>query len=207
MMRFDLCIGPAGHLALEHLGRAGQAPHPSDIGVRTARESATVTAVTLLNVLVDFARTGRIGPLNCGMSLVEAEELLGPGRPHPAHIMKGPDIDGYPYSWNGLQLVVTQRAVSGIWINLRPGSTARLPPLVLPDSESFEATVLREELIAALDTAGCHHEVNPVLTFGEQSSIITQPAEVCTVFSVPGRDHHVPHRDRHYLDVMHKYTA
>ncbi|MGY1584741.1 hypothetical protein [Streptomyces sp. MN13] len=163
--------------------------------------------MTLMNVLVDFARTGRIGPLHCGMPLTEAEDLLGPGRPHPAHVMKGPDIDGYPYSWRGLQLVVTQRAVSGIWINLWPGSTAKLPPLVLPDSESFKATVLREDLVTALNTAGCHHDVNPVLTFGEQSSILTQPAEVCAVFSLPGRDHHVPHRDRHYLDVMHKHTA
>ncbi|KJY29111.1 MULTISPECIES: hypothetical protein [Streptomyces] len=163
--------------------------------------------MTLMDVLVDFARTGRIGPLHCGMPLIEAEDLLGPGRPHPAHIMKGPDIDGYPYSWSGLRLVVTQRAVSGIWISLWPGSTAKLPPLVLPDSESFEATVLREELVTALDTAGCDHGVNPVLTFGEQSSILTQPAEVCAVFSLPGRDHHVPHHDRHYLDVMHKHTA
>ncbi|MFE5522027.1 hypothetical protein ACFQ9Q_30540 [Streptomyces virginiae] len=62
-------------------------------------------------------------------------------------------------------------------------------------------------MITALDTAGCHHEVNPALTFGEQSSILTQPAEVCAVFSLPGRDHHVPHRNRHYRDVMHKHTA
>ncbi|MGA4867211.1 hypothetical protein ACPB9J_31730 [Streptomyces lavendulocolor] len=117
------------------------------------------------------------------------------------------ELDGYPYSWDGLRLVVTQRAVSGIWINLWPGSTAKLSPLVLPDSESFEASVLREELVTALDTAGCHHEVNPVLTFGEQSSILTQPAEVCALFSLPGRDHHVPHHDRHYLDVIHKHTA
>ncbi|MGW1067131.1 hypothetical protein ACWD4F_21760 [Streptomyces aureus] len=163
--------------------------------------------MTLMNVLVDFARTGRVGALHCGMSLAEAEDLLGPGRPHPAHIMKGPDIDGYPYSWGGLSLVVTQRAVSGISISLWPGSTAHLPPLVLPDSESFDATVLREDLITGLDTAGCDHEVNSVLTFGEQSSILTRPAEVCAVFSLPGQDHHGPHRDRHYLDVMHKHTA
>ncbi len=160
-----------------------------------------------MNVLVDFARTGRIGPLHCGMALTEAEELLGPGRPHPAIVMKGPDIDGYPYAWGGLRLVVTQRSVSGLWINLWPGSTMNLPPLVLPDSESFEATVLREELITALDTADCRHEANSILTFGQQSSIITQPTEVCAVFSLPGRDQHVPHRDRHYLDVIHKHTA
>ncbi|MCF1591980.1 hypothetical protein [Streptomyces muensis] len=163
--------------------------------------------MTLMDVLVSFSRTGRLGPLNCGMTLAEAEDLLGPGRPHPAHIMKGPDIDGYPYSWDGLGLVVTQRTVSGIWINLRPGSAARLPPLVLPDSESFDATVLREELIAALDKAGCRHAVNSTLTFGRQASLITQPAGVCAVFSLPGRDDDVPHRDRHYLDVMHKHTA
>ncbi|MFB7290253.1 hypothetical protein [Actinacidiphila glaucinigra] len=163
--------------------------------------------MTLMDVLVEFSGTGRIGPLSCGMSLAAAEDLLGPGRPHPAHRLKGPDVDGYPYSWDGLQLVVTQQAVSGIRINLWPGSTAKLPPLVLPDSEAYEATVLREELVAALDGAGCQHAVNSTLTFGEQSSILTQPADVCAVFSLPGRDNHVPHRDRHYLDVMHKHTA
>ncbi|MER5466501.1 hypothetical protein ABT010_38915 [Streptomyces sp. NPDC002668] len=163
--------------------------------------------MTLMDVLVDFARTGRIGPLHCGMRLTEAEDLLGPGRPHPAILMMGPDIDGYPYSWDRLQLVVTRRAVSGIWINLSPGSTAKLPALVLPESESFEATLLREELVSALDKAGCEHHVNDTLTFGQQSSILTRPADVCAVFSLPGRDNHVPHRDRHYLDVMHKHTA
>ncbi|MGW2348920.1 hypothetical protein [Actinacidiphila glaucinigra] len=163
--------------------------------------------MTLMDVLVGFSRTGRLGPLHCGMTLAEAENLLGPGRPHPAHIMRGPDIDGYPYSWDGLGLVVTQRTVSGIRINLWPGSTAKLPPLVLPDSESFDATVLREDLIAALDNAGCPHAVNSTLTFGQQSSLVTQPAEVCAVFGLPGRDDHVPHGDRHYLDVIHKHTA
>ncbi|WP_411105309.1 hypothetical protein [Streptomyces sp. cmx-4-9] len=117
-----------------------------------------------MNVLVDFARTGRIGPLHCGMQLTAAEDLLGRGRPHPAIRMR-PNIDGYPYAWNGLKLVVTQRVVSGICIRLRPGSTTKLPPLVLRDLESHPATVLREDLIA------------------------------------------VPHRERHYLGVMHKHIA
>ncbi|MFF1478433.1 hypothetical protein ACFVYD_12805 [Streptomyces sp. NPDC058301] len=141
------------------------------------------------------------------MPLTEAEELLGPGRPHPAIRMKGPDIDGYPYAWDGLELVVTRRLVSGIWIRLWPGSTASMPPLVLPDAGPYEATVLREDLLAALDEAGCHHEVNSVLTFGEQSSIWTRPAEVCAVFGMPGRDNHVPDRDRFYLKVLHKHTT
>jgi hypothetical protein len=161
-----------------------------------------------MDVLVEFSSTGRIGPLNCGMSLAEAEELLGPGRPHPAHVLKGPGTDGYPYSWADLQLVVTKRSVSGIWINLSPGSTVQLPPLVLPGSEAFEATVLREELIAALDSAGCRHAVNSALTFGNQSSIITQPADVCAVFSLPGgRGPHVPRPDLHHLSVLHKRAA
>lgn len=45
---------------------------------------ATASVVTLMNLLVDFAESGRIGPLHCGMPLTEAEALLGPGRPHPA---------------------------------------------------------------------------------------------------------------------------
>lgn len=160
-----------------------------------------------MDVLVDFARTGTIGPLQCGMSLAEAENLLGRGCPHPAIRMKGPDLDGYPYFWDGLRLVVTRRAISGIWIDLWPGSTAKLPTLVLAESESFEATVLREDLVTALDQAGCDHHINHRLTFGEQSSILVRPADVCAVFTLPGRDNHVPHRDRHYLDVMYKHTA
>jgi hypothetical protein len=175
--------------------------------MRIAREGATVTVVTLTDLLIEFARTGRIGPLHCGMSLTEAERLLGPGRPHPAIRLKGPDIDGYPYSWGGLELVVTQRHVSGIWIRLWPGSTVDLPPLVLPRAESHSATVLREELIAALDAAGCRHDINSALTFGEQWTMRTVPADVCAVFSLPGRGNDVPHRDRFYLDVLHKHTA
>lgn len=159
-----------------------------------------------MNVLLDFARTGRIGPLHCGMPLTEAEDLLGPGRPHPA-IRVRPDIDGYPYAWNDLELVVTQRAVSGIWIRLRPGSATKLPPLVLPDSESYPSAVLREDLIAGLDADDCRHDVNHHLTFDEQSSIITQPANVCAVFFTPHRDEQVPDRERLYLGVIHKHTA
>ncbi len=118
-----------------------------------------------------------------------------------------PDIDGYPYAWNSLELVVTQRVVSGIDIRLRPGSTTKLPPLVLPDSESHPSTVLREDLIANLDAVDCRHDVNDRLTFGEQSSILTQPANVCAVFFAPGRDDHVPHRERLYLGVIYTHTA
>ncbi|CAM5620006.1 hypothetical protein SBADM41S_04750 [Streptomyces badius] len=46
-----------------------------------------------------------------------------------------------------------------------------------------------------------------VLTLGEQSSILTPPAEVCAVFNPPGRHHPVRHRDGHYLSVMHKHTV
>ncbi|MGW3631162.1 hypothetical protein ACWD7F_13510 [Streptomyces sp. NPDC005122] len=80
--------------------------------------------MSLMNVLVDLARTGRVGPLHCGMPLTEAEDLLGPGHPHPVLRMR-PDVDGYPYAWNDLELVVTQRLVSGIQIGFgqarRPG--------------------------------------------------------------------------------------
>jgi hypothetical protein len=45
-----------------------------------------------MDLLVDFSLTGQIGPLRCGMSLAEAENLLGQGRPHPAIRFKGPDL-------------------------------------------------------------------------------------------------------------------
>ncbi|MET8225953.1 hypothetical protein [Streptomyces sp. NPDC005301] len=163
--------------------------------------------MTLTDLLVEFAGTGEIGPLHCGMPLAEAEKLLGPGRPHPAIRLKGPDIDGYPYAWGSLDLSVTRRHVSGIGLRLWPGSTVELPPLIRPGAGPCSATVLREDLIAALDAAGCRHEINSALTFGRQWSLLTQPADACAVFSLPGRDNDVPHRDRFYLDVLHVRTA
>jgi hypothetical protein len=53
-----------------------------------------------------------------------------------------------------------------------------LPPLVLPESESYPSTVLREDLIAGLDAAGCGHDVNDRLTFGQQSSILATVTSV-----------------------------
>ncbi|MER5973936.1 hypothetical protein ABT112_30200 [Streptomyces sp. NPDC002055] len=158
--------------------------------------------MTLLDLLVDFARTGRLGPLHCGMPLAEAEELLGPGHPHPAIRMKGPDIDGYPYTWGGLSLDVTRRAVSSIGLFFCPGSTIEIPAPVLPAAGPVAATVAREELIAAFDAAGCRHAVRGVLTFGRQSCVVTQPAEVSSVFVLPGRNDPVPDRERHYLRAM-----
>lgn len=45
--------------------------------------------------------------------------------------------------------------------------------------------------------------LNPDLTFGQHSSTLTRPGEVCAVFGLPDRDNHAPDRDRHCLDVMH----
>ncbi|WP_030920742.1 hypothetical protein [Streptosporangium amethystogenes] len=163
--------------------------------------------MTLLDLLIEFGRTGQVGPLHCGMPLDQAEELLGPGRPHPAIQLKGPDLDGYPYSWASLDLVVTQRSVSGIWIRLRPGASTHLPAAVLPDSQTHSATVLREDFISALDATGCPHELDQNLTFGTQSSIRTHPADVCAVFFPPHKDEHVSNREGLYLGVIHKHIA
>lgn len=158
-----------------------------------------------MNLLVAFSRTGCVGPLHCGMPLAEAEGILGQGRPHPAIRMMGSDIDGYPYSWGDLDLVVTRRSVSGIWIRLQAGSVAELPAIVLPDSNSHSATVRRDELIAALDAAECEHAIEPNLTFGRQSSIRTRPADVCAVFFPRDKESHVP--GGLCLGVIHKHVA
>lgn len=69
-------LGRARHRLLR--GRDG-ARVPLISECAQARESATVDGVTLMNVRVDFARTGRIGPPHCGLRRLLPARLGSPG--------------------------------------------------------------------------------------------------------------------------------
>ncbi|SDZ10005.1 hypothetical protein SAMN05421504_109194 [Amycolatopsis xylanica] len=113
-----------------------------------------------------FAASGHLGPIHCGMSLDEAETLLGPGSPHPAIRMK-PGIDGYPYYWESLALTIRGGIVEDVTVHTWPGPAIRLP--LTPDP--YPAPIKREDFLKALD---CEYEVYEPLTFGSQSAIVTE---------------------------------
>lgn len=93
--------------------------HGTETGVRPVRGDATVTVVTLMDVLVDFARTGRLGPLHCGMPLAEAE--TDPAGAQPGHPPPPPGVlglvgrlggaggcaGGTGQTWSGVTMEVT----------------------------------------------------------------------------------------------------
>ncbi|MBW4722289.1 hypothetical protein [Saccharothrix obliqua] len=104
-----------------------------------------------MDVLVALVTTGRIGRVRVGMSLSEAEELLGPGRPHPAIVLFGSRASGYPYRWGDLALSV---------------SDGRVDSVALEPSEAIG----RDEFLEALRRSGTSFEPYPELTFDGQAA-------------------------------------
>jgi hypothetical protein len=127
--------------------------------------------VTVMDLLLEFAGTGRIRDIQLGMSLEEAEKLLGPGVEHPAISMFGPAAEGhpYPYSWRNLDLLMTRRTVTGIDLSIRPGQDFGVPQALWPGDWPVASTVTREDTLAALATA--QHEYEPFTELGSQSSV------------------------------------
>ena len=162
----------------------------------------------LMEFLVDFARTGRLGPLYCGMPLAAAQDLLGPGVPHPAIRMR-PDIDGYSYYWGTLDLRITRGHVSGIGIETaRPGPDARLrlPGLILPLSPSTASVVYLDDLVAALEAAGCwlrYAPSDPVY----QRFLHVEPGDVGASFILEDTGANKRHPPRYYLLCMYRHEA
>ncbi|GLW64004.1 hypothetical protein Arub01_22480 [Actinomadura rubrobrunea] len=140
-----------------------------------------------LRLVVDFARTGRLGPLYCGMSLEQVEDLLGPPddvqgrrRPHrrrPRYYLWGTDLQllicddtvvriSVP-CWGSDRHPVGLPAPIGGW---RRPPTSRLP---------------MDDVIAALDAAGCSWREAPEMVVdrdGPGRAIRTLETGVVLVF-------------------------
>ncbi|MEV6236543.1 hypothetical protein [Lentzea sp. NPDC051838] len=126
-----------------------------------------------MDLLIELALTGRIGPVRAGMPLSEAEALLGPGRPHPMLRMR-PDADGYPYFWGSLSLEVSGGEVTRVELRLRPGTRLELPAALGSRHDGASAEVAREEFLGALKEAGCSFEADDQSAVSGQSSVTTQ---------------------------------
>lgn len=125
-----------------------------------------------MGILVQFATTGRIGEVRPGMSLTEAQEILGPGQPHPVLRMR-PDAQGYPHSWESLSLLTVDGTVTEVRLILQPGERFGVPATLWPDVENVSATVAQEAFTAALREAGSDFAPYDPLTLSRQEAILT----------------------------------
>ncbi|MFD4674008.1 hypothetical protein ACFWNN_30115 [Lentzea sp. NPDC058450] len=108
----------------------------------------------MIDVVLEFATTGRIGLVHAGMALAEAEDLLGPGRPHPA-LRRHPEFDGYPIHWESLSLLKSGDRASEVNLELSPEHPLRLPEVLGSRHVGELGSVLMEDFLAALDEAAC----------------------------------------------------
>lgn len=116
--------------------------------------------MSLLDVIVEFAATGRLGPLSAGMPAGEAWAALR----RPAE----PAGDGN-YRIDSLDFAVRDGAVYVLGLEHEGDLTFRLP-VPLDPQPSARAGVAHDELIAALTARGLRTE--PVLTTPDGATML-----------------------------------
>ncbi|XVS61674.1 hypothetical protein ACQPYE_25655 [Actinosynnema sp. CA-299493] len=107
----------------------------------------------LSDLVVGFARTGRLGPLRCGMTLDEVQDLLGP--------FHGRMDDRKPrrwrprlHFWDDLEVVICHGMVVTILVPAWR-DTLRLPHAVSGWRAPHPAVMSYDDVLEALATAGC----------------------------------------------------
>jgi len=114
----------------------------------------------LLDLIVEFATTGRLGPLSAGMPADQAWAALGQP-PDPAG-------DGN-YRIDSLDFAVRDGAVYVLGLEHEGDLTFRLPA-ALGGHRSDHGPVSHDEVVAALAARGCRTE--PVLTVPDWSTVL-----------------------------------
>ncbi|AUI61351.1 hypothetical protein [Amycolatopsis sp. BJA-103] len=136
----------------------------------------------MMDLLLEFAGSGRIGPIHGGMTLNEASEILGPGHPHPAIRMLGERADGYPYNWESLSLDITRNQVSSITLKVWPGGTFTAPSPLDQRHEPQDSTVTKHEFLAALNKAQIGYKDVEIPATDQQSAIHFVNTGVSAIF-------------------------
>jgi hypothetical protein len=106
-----------------------------------------------LDLVVSLAETGRLGPLRCGMTLAEVQEVLGPFHdriPQSKPRRWRPRL----HFWDDLELLICHGMVVAIGLPLWR-DTVGLPPAVGGWDAPRPAMLPLAEVIGALDAAGC----------------------------------------------------
>ncbi len=138
-------------------------------------------------VLVDFARTGSVGPVRCGDQLPALTEILGP--PWATGTSFGHDGLPYLYAYGNLEIGTCQffcRRIESI--HLQTGWAECEFELPLPGwghVRSLSERLTYRRVVDTLEAAGCRWEESAPLTFDDQRTIRVVDSQVQFGFAIP----------------------
>ncbi|MFH8746470.1 hypothetical protein ACH4GK_14010 [Streptomyces rimosus] len=148
---------------------------------------SAVPPTSVMPVLVDFARTGSVGPVRCGDQLTALTEVLGP--PWATGTSSGHDGLPYLYAYGNLEIGTCQffcRRIEAI--HLQTGWAEFEFELPLPgwgQVRSLSERLTYRRVVDTLEAAGCRWEECAPLTFDDQCTIRVIDSQVQFGFAIP----------------------
>ncbi|MGK5543859.1 hypothetical protein ACSNOH_03835 [Streptomyces sp. URMC 127] len=142
--------------------------------------------MSVLRFLVDFARTGGVGPARCGVRLDDVIEAWGP--PWAEGSSLGSDGRPYLYAYGGVEIGTCQsfcRRVEGIVVQTDTPTLEMPAPEPVPATQSLAGGPTYGEVLDALAAGGCRWEDFAPLTCEDQRALRVIPSGVIFVFDVP----------------------
>ncbi|WP_435229447.1 hypothetical protein [Streptomyces sp. Tue6028] len=136
----------------------------------------------ILDVLAGTAKTGRLGAVFCGADWNDVTAALG----EPWDIATMIRRTQWPrlFAYGDLELSVCGcRKVSLICVQTWR-DVVELPPSIVGGTGTFPAGLKHEDVVSALNRAGCSWEPCPALTFGDQCSLVAIPSGATFAFEI-----------------------
>jgi len=139
--------------------------------------------VAVLDVLMDVAKTGRLGPVFCGAHWNDVTAILG----EPWDVGSMSRRRRWPrlFSYGNLEISVCRcRRITLICIQTWR-NVIELPSSTTGETTVFPASIGYADVVSALDEAGCPWQPHPPLTFGDQCSLVATPTGATFTFEIP----------------------
>ncbi|GGY13269.1 hypothetical protein [Streptomyces xanthochromogenes] len=140
--------------------------------------------MTVLDMLIPFARTGRIGAARIGAQLKDVTDALGEPWAHGSSI--GADGLPYLYAYGSLEVAICQahcQVIESIAIQTDL-PTMEWPARELVRMETFPGYPTYGDVLRTLGQAGCRWEKYEPLTLEGQCAIRVPASDVIFVFTI-----------------------
>ncbi|MEV6672045.1 hypothetical protein [Streptomyces sp. NPDC051162] len=148
--------------------------------------------MNIMDVLIPFARTGRIATARVGAQLNDVTEELGPPWAHGSST--GADGLPYLYAYGSLEIATCQahcQVIESIVVQT-DWATMEWPSQKPGRLERFPGYPAYGEVLRTLDEAGCPWESYEPLTLDGQCAIRVPASDVIFVFTTEDKDREEP---------------